>query len=230
MINHQQSPDFIKNYLDCFADTWVDQTPAEKIRFVVLDTETTGLDTKRDRLITIGAVAVKASEMVLDDSFEALLKLAYNSSSVTVHGITRQEAQEGMDEPEALELFLNYLRDGVIVGHHIMHDIETINTACDRHFGITLPNRFLDTMDLTLHLQKDGAFANRQDEIQGFSLDALCDFFSVAPHDRHTAGGDAFITALIFMRLLQLGQRHGRNTLGQLTETYIPEEELTGGA
>lgn len=224
-MNDQTSPDFIKDYLNCFKQSWTDQTSAEEIRFVVLDTETTGLDPRRDRLITIGAVAVKASEMILADSFEAMLKLAYNSSSVTVHGITRDETREGLDEPEALEQFLPYLRDGVIVGHHILHDIETLNAACERHFGITLRNRFLDTMDLTLHLQKDGAFASRQDEIQGFSLDALCQFFSVEPHDRHTAGGDAFITALIFLRLLHIGKRFGRATLARLSETYVPEEQ-----
>jgi DNA polymerase-3 subunit epsilon len=223
-MSHEQSPGFIKNYIDCFAESWTDETLTEEVRFVVLDTETTGLDPRRDRLITIGAVAVKASEMVLSDSFEALLKLAYNSSAVTVHGITREEAREGFEEPEALEEFLPYLRDGVIVGHHILHDVETLNVACQRHFGITLRNRFLDTMDLTLHLQKDGAFAN-QGEIQGFSLDTLCEVFAVAPHDRHTAGGDAFKTALIFIRQLHLGRRFGRTTLGALSEAYVTDDE-----
>ncbi len=223
MNNHL--PDFIKEYLNCFDQTWTDQTSAEDIRFVVLDSETTGLDPRRDRLITIGAVAVRANEMILADSFEAMLKLAYNGASVTVHGITREEAREGLDEPEALKQFLPYLRDGVIVGHHIMHDIETLNAGYERHFGFTLRNRFLDTMDLTLHLQKDGAFANRQQEIYGFSLDALCDFFSVEPHDRHTAGGDAFITGLILLRLLHSGKTVGRTTLGKLTEPFSPEEE-----
>lgn len=223
-MNKHPLPGFINDYLDCFKQSWTDQTPTAEVRFVVLDTETTGLDPRRDRLITIGAVAVKAGEIILADSFEALLKLAYNSSSVTVHGITREEAREGMDEPEALEQFLPYLRDGVIVGHHILHDVETLNVAYERHFGITLQNRFLDTMDLTLHLQKDGAFGNGK-EVQGFSLDALCDFFGVAPHDRHTAGGDAFITALIFQRLLHIGRRAGRTTLGELSEAYVTEEE-----
>lgn len=223
MNNHP--PDFIKEYLNCFDQTWTDQTSAEDIRFVVLDSETTGLDPRRDRLITIGAVAVQANEMILADSFEAMLKLAYNGASVTVHGITREEAREGLDEPEALKQFLPYLRDGVIVGHHIMHDIETLNAGYERHFGFTLRNRFLDTMDLTLHLQKDGAFAHRQQEIHGFSLDALCDFFSVEPHDRHTAGGDAFITGLILLRLLHSGKTVGRTTLGKLTEPFSPEEE-----
>jgi DNA polymerase III subunit epsilon len=223
-MNNHQLPEFINNYLDCFAQSWTAETPAEEVRFVVLDTETTGLDPRRDRLITIGAVGVKASEIVLADSFEALLKLAYNSSSVTVHGITRAEAQEGIEEPEALEQFLPYLQDGVIVGHHILHDVETLNAGYERHFGVTLQNRFLDTMDLTLHLQKDGAFGNGK-EVQGFSLDALCEFFAVAPHDRHTAGGDAFITALIFLRLLHIGRKFGRTTLGQLSEVFVAEEE-----
>lgn len=222
-MNNHQAPTFIQKYLGCFAQSWTEQTPVAEIRFVVLDTETTGLDPRRDRLITIGAVAVKANQMLLADSFEMLLQLAYNSSSVTVHGITREQAQRGAAEPEALEQFLPYLRDGVIVGHHIRHDIETLNAAYERHFGITLQNRFLDTMDLTLHLQRDGAFANRP-AIEGFSLDALCAFFAVAPHDRHTAGGDAFITALIFLRLLHLGQRYGRATLGQMSEAYLSDE------
>jgi len=84
----------------------------EGVRFVVLDTETTGLDPRRDRIITIGAVAVVDGEILLDDSFEVLLRMAYNNSSVTVHGITRDEAAAGMEEREALRLFLDYLGDG----------------------------------------------------------------------------------------------------------------------
>ena len=128
---------------------------------MILDSETTGLDPRRDRLITIGAVAVEDGEIRLEDSFEVMLKLDYNRASVTVHGITRDEASEGMQEREALEQFLDYLRDGVIVGHHIGHDIQTLNVGYERHFGMQLKNRALDTMDLTLHLNDAGAFADR---------------------------------------------------------------------
>lgn len=206
-------------YLSAFDATWSDETSSDDARFVVLDTETTGLDPRRDKIITIGAVAVRSGEIVLEDSFEALLKLAYNNSSVTVHGITRDEAREGMDEREAMEQFLDYLQDGIIVGHHIGHDIEAMNCACERHFGMTLKNRTLDTMDLTLHLQDDGAFAGR-DTANGFSLDALCDMFGIAPHDRHTAGGDAFLTAQVFLRLLRAAKRVGRMRVGSLCEAY----------
>jgi DNA polymerase-3 subunit epsilon len=124
-----------------------------------------------------------------------------------------------MEEPQALELFLDYLRDGVIVGHHIGHDVQALNCACQRHFDLTLKNRWLDTMDLTLHLNDDGAFANRP-MAAGFSLDALCDMFGIIAHDRHTAGGDAFLTAQVFLRLLRAAHTVGRRTLDSLCMPY----------
>ena len=206
-------------------DPYSDQTPLHEVRFVVLDSETTGLDPRRDKLITIGAVAVCAGEILLEDSFEVMIRLAYNNSSVTVHGITRDEASDGMEEREAVSLFLDYLAGGVIVGHHIGHDIEALNCACERHFGFHLANRSLDTMDLTLHLNDDGGFAGRAMP-QGFSLDGLCEMFGIAAHDRHTAGGDAFLTALVFQRLLRVARRTGRVTLGALCEKYEAGPDL----
>ncbi len=44
--------------------------------------------------------------------------------------------------------------------------------------------------------------------------------FGVIPHDRHTAAGDAFITAQVFLRLLRLAARHGRTTLGRVAERW----------
>lgn len=202
-----------------FSKTWPGCAPASEVRFVVLDTETTGLDPRRDRIITIGAVGVCNGEIRLDDVFEVLLKIAYNNSSVTVHGITRDEASAGMEETEALPLFLEYLRDGVIVGHHIGHDIQTLNAACERHYGFPLRNRSLDTMDLTLHLNDAGAFGSLP-MAQGFSLDSLCDMFGVTPHDRHTAGGDALITARIFLRLLKAAKAAGCDSLEALCQPY----------
>jgi DNA polymerase-3 subunit epsilon len=212
-------PSFVARYRSCFERTWTEDTPIESVRFVVLDCETTGLNPRVDRLITIGAVAVENSEIVVEDSFDALIRIERNTEAVTVHGVTRDQSLGGVDEAVALEQFLDYLRDGVIVGHHIGHDIATIDVALERHWGITLANRSLDTMDLTLHLERDGAFAGRR-PIRQFTLDGLCALFGVIPHDRHTASGDAFITAQVFLRLERLAGRFGRGTLGRIGETY----------
>jgi DNA polymerase-3 subunit epsilon len=204
-----------------FADTWRDDTPIDRVRFVVLDSETTGLNPSTDRIITIGAVAVRDGEIDLRDSFSRLLKVTENTSAVSVHGITRDQSRHGVEEPEALDAFLDYLRDGVIVGHHIGHDVATVDAALERHWGFRLLNRSLDTMDLTLHLERAGAFAGRP-PIRTFTLDALCAMFGVVPHDRHTAEGDAFITAQVFLRLVRLASRLGRATLAGVCEPFDP--------
>jgi DNA polymerase-3 subunit epsilon len=62
-------------------------------------------------------------------------------------------------------------------------------------------------------------FAERP-RIRHFTLDALCTMFGVIPHHRHTAAGDAFITAQVFLRLLRLASRLSRGTLSRLTESF----------
>jgi len=215
------SPGFLDQYLRYFERDVSEETPSDLVRFVVLDSETTGLDPRKDLLITIGAVGVVAGEILLDDVFDALLEVQFNSAAVTVHGVTRQESLQGITEPEALERFLAYLKDGVIVGHHIGHDVKTLNAGYERHWGFSLRNRSLDTMELTLNLERDGAFQGNA-SIAEFSLDGLCNLFGVIPHDRHTASGDAFMTAQVFLRLLRLASRHGRSTLGKLLEPFEP--------
>jgi len=216
---------FLDQYRSRFTHTWSDGDAIDNVRFVALDSETTGLNPLTDRIITIGAVAVQGGDIVLDDAFEALLRVERNTAAVAVHGITRDETRGGIDEPEALRRFLDYLQDGVIVGHHIDHDISTLNAAYQRHWGFDLMNRSLDTMDLTLHLERSGAFADRE-RIREFTLDSLCGLFGVIPHDRHTAGGDAFITAQVFLRLLRLAPRHGRNNLGAISESFAHHDDF----
>ena len=212
-------PPFLTQYRDCFKATWHDETPIGDVRFVVLDSETTGLDPSTDRIITIGAVGVLAGEILLGDGYEALIRVSENTPAVAVHGVTRDESRRGVDEPEALESFLGYLRDAVIVGHHIGHDVRTFDAALHRHWGLHLLNRSLDTMDLTLLLERDGAFAGRP-PIRGYTLDALCEMFGVVPHSRHTATGDAFITAQVFLRLLRLATKFNRAELAGLCEPF----------
>lgn len=210
-------PPEVARYLESIAIPVDGATAAELVRFVVLDSETTGLDPKRDRLITIGAVDVIGTEIFIGGAFEVMLKVAYNNSSVTVHGVTRDEAREGMDEAEAMAEFLGYLQNGVIVGHHIGHDVEALSQAAMRLWGFRLNNLSLDTMDLALNLEADGAFADQPLQ-GGFSLDSLCERFDVEPHDRHTAGGDALMTALVFLRLKALARKMGRTTLDSLRQ------------
>jgi DNA polymerase-3 subunit epsilon len=211
----------LETYKQAFAATWRDDTPVAEVRFAVLDSETTGFSPVLDRILTIGAVAVQDGEIRLDDSFDALLRVTGDVGPVDVHGVTPEQTQRGYEEGEAVARFLAWLRDGVIVGHHIGHDVSMLDAALERMGSdVRLLNRTLDTADLTLYLAQDGAFAEAKLPAH-ITLDALADLFGVIPHDRHTASGDAFITALVFLRLLKLAVRHGRTTLGSVVQEFV---------
>ena len=62
------------------------------------------------------------------------------------------------------------------------------------------------------------------------TLDTLADLFGVIPHDRHTASGDAFITAQVFLRLLKLAARHGRTTLAAVCAEFAPPADEEAGS
>jgi len=186
----------------------------DKIRFVCLDAETTSLDPLQAGVVALGAVPVVGGDIEMDDSIELLVRQTYNSSAVTVHGITRQESLAGLAEEEAVAQLLAYFRNAVIVGHHVAFDIALINHACGRLFDIQLHNKAIDTAELSILLAQDGALPQMAD----FSLDTLLRVLGIEPHDRHTAAGDAFLTALAFQRLLRVARHVGRVTLAQLME------------
>jgi DNA polymerase-3 subunit epsilon len=215
----------MQDYRAAFDDTWSADADADSVRFVVLDCETTGLDPNRDRIVSIGAVAVIGGQIELGDTYEALLRVLHNTAATLVHGITRDETREGVGEEEALAGLIAYLGDAVIVGHHIGHDLAMIDAALARHDQPGLLNRHLDTGELALLLDADGAFAN-QPPLKSLSLDSLCELFNITPHDRHTAPGDAFLTAQILLRLLRFGARTGRNGLKALLEK--PPSQASG--
>ena len=236
-VDSSALPDEVQRYLLAMEQVMDDGVAVGEVRFVSLDCETTGTDAKKDRLITMGAISVRDGEILLEDQFEAILHVSHNTSSVLVHGMTAEEAARvGVEEGEALRGFLDFLGGAVIVGHHIGFDVEVIQHACQRNFGIDFSNRWVDTMELTLHLEDAGAFESEPRGSSGtvapfrdFSLDGLCRQFHVLPHDRHTAAGDAFITAQIFLKLIRMAQRHGRGTLGQVSERYVDPRAAEGG-
>jgi DNA polymerase-3 subunit epsilon len=132
-----------------------------------------------------------------------------------------------VEEPEAICRFLEWLQDGIIVGHHIQHDITLLNLACERHFNMEMKNKALDTMETFLAVHDRGGFTKRPIPRQ-HSLDALCDWFGIVPHDRHTALGDAFMTAQILLRILKEAGKLGLWNLNDL-HAWSAEEPFPWG-
>lgn len=169
----------------------------ENIRFVVLDTETTGFNEDKDRILSIGAIAINDLKITVSDYFEVYLEQEFfRPETVQVHGILKAGVLEKIEEVVAMEKFLAYLKNSVIIAHHADFDLTMLNNALTRIGLPKLKNKILDTGEL---FKKTNLY---RDQVKNHSLDELCALFKINPHDRHTASGDAFLTALIFLKIL----------------------------
>lgn len=207
-------------YLQSFESEHTKKTPIRNMRFVVLDTETTGLDIKKDKILSIGAISVKDQKIIIADRFEYYMKQVYVASgeSIKIHGILPKHNLNGLAAKEVLILLLGYLKNSVIVGHHIGFDFAVLNRAYQEHLGGQLRNQLLDTNYLAKRL-KSPFYKMNVAQNKNFSLDLLCEQYGVPIYDRHTASGDALITALLFLKLIGRLEQKGVEQVGELFGT-----------
>lgn len=175
--------------------------PIESARFVVLDTETTGFDYVTDRILCIGAIVLQNGTINIQDGFEHYIDQEhFDKSSVQIHGIIRRDVLNHKSEIEVLQLLLDYLGDSIIVAHHTKFDITMINTALERNGLAKLTNKTLDTAVL---YKKTLIKSNLLQHKDHYTLDDLADKFDISKKDRHTAMGDAYITAIAFLKIIR---------------------------
>jgi DNA polymerase-3 subunit epsilon len=170
------------------------------IRFVVLDTETTVFDYENDRILCIGAVVLQNNRISIQDSFEVYIQQEhYNKSTAQIHGILRASVLDRPNELESLQQFIDFVGDSIIVAHHTFFDITMINKALERNGLKKLTNKTLDTAKL---YKKTLLYSPLLVRKEHYSLDELADKFDISKKDRHTALGDAYITAIAFLKIL----------------------------
>ncbi|MHC0440660.1 3'-5' exonuclease [Flavobacterium sp. 3-210] len=173
----------------------------EETRFVVLDTETTGFDYENDRILCIGALVLQNGIISVQNSFEVYIEQDhYDKSTAQIHGILKAFVIQRPTELEALQKFLAFLGDSIIIAHHTIFDITMINKALDRNGFPELTNKRLDTAILYKKTLIKSHLFERKDH---YTLDDLADKFDISKKDRHTALGDAYITAIAFLKIVK---------------------------
>ncbi len=186
----------------------------DAVRFVVLDTETTGFDYTTDRILCIGAIVLQNNTIPINGSFEVFIQQEhYDQATAKIHGILKEFVIDRPTELEALQLFLEFLGDSIIIAHHTIFDITMINRALERNGLPELKNKTLDTAVL---YKKTLLVSNLLERKENYSLDELADKFDISKKDRHTAMGDAYITAIAFLKILNKLKEKKEITLKQL--------------
>lgn len=176
--------------------------PESTVRWAVLDLETTGFDLKKDRILSIAVTIVENGQFKMQSlrSWYVYQNLKEVNEATKVHGILPSQTEEGMPEEHVLEQLIPLLAGTVIVGHHIAFDFAMLNVALERHFSIPLRNQSLDTAYFAgteLEAFRKTGYPNQSPP----SMEEVCAQLNIPIAERHTAEGDVFTTAQIFLIL-----------------------------
>lgn len=179
-------PDFWKNYLTKFEK--------KSNRYICLSVETTGLNAKKDVILSFGAVAVVNNNIIVGDAFEiAIPQYKFLHDNGITNDFSLESSQPKLAEPEAIEAFIDYIGNATLVGHRVHFDVDIINESLEKLACGRLKNEALDIeiMYKKLHDIND----------KNFSLDELSHLFKVAKTERISSSDDAFIIGLLFLKL-----------------------------
>ncbi len=183
--------------------------PLDELPLLILDTETTGLDAKTDRIVSFGAVCAHGTRLFAGHMIDDLVNpgVPIPASSIAIHSITDDMVKDARPWPELFAEFEALARNRVIVGHGVPFDLTVMRSECERHNQPWQDLVFIDTQRLASLLNPT---------LSNFGLENLVGLYHIDLHGRHTALGDALVCAELFFRMVPRLQMQGFGTLGQL--------------
>jgi DNA polymerase-3 subunit epsilon len=192
----------------------LDERRLVDLAYTVFDTETTGLDpTGGDQIIQIGATRLVGGKLRKAESFDQLVnpRRLIPAAGIPIHGITQDMVAGKPTIAEVLPAFFAYAQDTVLVAHNAAFDMRFLQLQ-EQATGVKFEQPVLDTLLLS-------AVVHPQQE--SHRLEAIAERFDVTVVGRHTALGDAMVTAEVFQKLIPLLAEQGIHTLGQAREAAL---------
>ena len=206
----ESRPEFFD--FDLFAvsesDAALDERPLSELVYTVFDTETTGLNPSGgDEIIQIGAARVVNGRLLRQESFEQLVDPGRDipAAGIPIHGITPDMVVGQPRIDEVLPAFHQFAQDTVLVAHNAAFDMKFLQLLEPRT-GLRFQQPVLDTLLLS-------AVVHPHQE--SHRLEAIAERFGITVLGRHTALGDALVTAEVLLKLIPLLRDMGIVTLGQ---------------
>lgn len=199
--------------------------PPSGARFAVIDTELTGLDPRRDSIVSLGALRISGGRIDLADRFyeEVRPASALTAASIVLHGITPQEVCDRRTIGAVLQDFAAFSGTDILVGHFVEIDLSFLQRALASTGLPAIPNPALDTWPLYEWLSsREPRGGEGLPRLNDPRLPELAGALGVPCRSEHNALADAFVTAQVFQRLLRSLDRWGITTTAQLLRIADP--------
>jgi DNA polymerase-3 subunit epsilon len=193
------------------ADHSLDDRRLVELAYTVFDTETTGLrPAEGDEIIQIGAARIVNGKLLKQEAFEQLVdpQRSIPEAGIPIHGIRPEMVVGQPTIAEVLPAFHRYAQDTVLVAHNAAFDMRFLQLK-EEATGVRFEQPVLDTLLLSALVHPNQP---------SHKLEAIAERFGITVVGRHTALGDAIVTAEVFLRLIPLLAEMGIHTLGQARE------------
>ncbi len=166
---------------------------------VVFDCETTGLDPKKDEIISIGAVKIKENRILTDEAMHLFVRQEKQicHESITIHQIRHCDLEDAIPIEEAIEKFLYFIGGRTLAGYYLEFDVAMINKYTKPIMGITLPNR-QEEVSAIYYDKKISTIPQGNIDLR---FEAIIDDLSLPKLQAHDALNDAVMTAMIYLKL-----------------------------
>lgn len=183
---NKEYPDFWKAYLDKFE--------TKSNRYVILSTETTGLNPKKDVILSFGALGVINDTIKIGDNFEVvILQYKYLHDNGLSNEFLIESKLPKLAEYNAIQNLVEYMGNSILVGHRIHFDIELINEALEKMDCGKLKN---EALDIEIMHQKLMDISNKS-----FSIEDLVKQYKLPLSEKNSASDDAYAIGLLFLKL-----------------------------
>lgn len=188
--------DWIKNMSKDYPEFWklyLAKFETKSNRYVILNTETTGLNPKKDVILSFGAIGVTNDIIRIGDNFEVIiLQYKYLHDNGLSNEFVIESKLTKLAEYQAIQSLVEYIGNAVLVGHRIHFDIEMINDVLEKMECGKLKN---EALDIEIMHQK------LLDITKSSSLDDLIKQYKIPENERNSASDDAYSIALLFLKL-----------------------------
>ena len=174
-----------------------DETENDEV--VVFDCETTGLNPKKDELISIGAVKIKGDKILTNEAIHIYVqqKKQISHESITIHQIRHCDLEDAVPIEEAIEKFLHFIGNRTLAGYYLEFDVAMINKYIKPMYGITLPNR----QEEVSAIYYDKKIATIPQGHIDLKFDTILKDLDLPTLQAHDALNDAVMTAMIYLKL-----------------------------